>query len=224
MLAALSQGGLPFSPCRGPNNCYIDRVVVNIAAMSMIFLNMFAFDAVMLCQTFIERLNAAPVEWPKATLNKCKSKRRMDTKYLSHYIMVRLVADRTRTVHKWAYCPFIALFLMVLSRNRFFDNWDFPIWLIVVWIVYTVVAVASLFMLRSTANKAREKALTYFREQLISLTGRGERGISDAEQIRLTIEEIEDIRQGAYAPFFRHPAFTTSLLAILSFLQYWLPQ
>lgn len=224
MLAALSHEGVPFSPCRGPNNCHIDQVVVIVAAMSMIFLNMFAFDAVMLCRTFIERLSAAPVKWPKATLNKCQSKRRMNTKYLSHYTMVRLVADRTRTVHKWAYCPFIALFLMVLSRNRFFDNWDFPIWLIVVWIVYSVVAVASLFMLRSTANKAREKALTCFREQLISVTGRGERGRSDAEQIRLTIDEIEDIRQGAYAPFFRHPAFTTSLLAILSFLQYWLPQ
>lgn len=224
MLAALSQEGVPFSPCRGPNNCQIDGVVVRLAAGSMIFLNMFAFDAVMLCQAFIERLKATPLKWPETTLKKYESKWGMDAKHLSHYLMVRLVADRTRTVHKWAYCPFIALFLMVLSRNRFFDNWDFPIWLIVVWIVYAVVAVASLLMLRSMANKAREKALTYFREQLIAVTGRGETARADAKQIRLTIEEIKDIRQGAYAPFFRHPAFTTSLLAILSFLQYWLPQ
>jgi hypothetical protein len=222
MMAAFTSGVPAARPCRGLNNCAMDLAVMKAAVYSMIFLNMFIFDAVMLCQSFIARLKAIPIQWPKAALSKFERTRGMNSQYLPDYLMVRLVAARTHTVHKLVFCPFIALFLMVLSRNRFFDNWDFPIWLILIWALYAVIAIWSLLLLRWTASEARDSALTRYREQLIALVGTKQRGKFDAEQIRMTIQELEGIREGAYAPLVRHPAFSASLLAVIAFLQYWL--
>lgn len=221
-VVAMTSSGLPFRPCRGESNCAIDHFVMLMSVVAMILLNMFVFDAVMLCQALIAQLKASMLEWPDSMLGHYSLERGMSRKYLSEYLMVRLIADRTHAVHNLVFCPFIALFLMVVSRNRYFDNWDFPAWLIIVWVVYALVAVFSLLMLRWKATEARARALIKFRDNMLVLTGEGENSKSTAEQIRMTIQEIKDIREGAYAPLLRHPAFSASLLAVLSFLQYWL--
>lgn len=222
ILTALGPAESPWRPCRGEHNCAIEEWVTYLAVISMVFLNMFVFDIVLLCQSFIARLKAAPIVWPEEVLARYRTQRKMETLHLRRVLAMHVIADRTQAVHTFVFCPFVALFFMVVSRNRYFDNYDFPPWLIIVWTVYAIVAIGSVIKLRSTANSARELALSELREELVGVAGTEGRGPSNAEQLRLTIQEIKAIRNGAFAPLLRHPAVSTSLLAILAFLQYWL--
>lgn len=221
ILANIAAPGMPSSPCRGSINCMMNDRVTLVAVLSMVLLNMVVFDAVLLCQGVIARLNATPIIWPPETLERYRARFNVDHRYLPSFIMVRFIADHTHAVHKLVFYPFVALFLMILSRNRVFDNWDFPVALIIVWLLYAGLAAGSTIILRSTSKQARDSALSRLREQLVSVTGMGEQARVHADQLRLTIETIERIRKGAYAPLALHPAFSASLLAAISFLQYW---
>ncbi len=221
ILATIASPGLPSSPCRGSINCAMAHGVTFAAVLSMVLLNMFVFDAVLLCQGFIARLNATPIYWPHGTLSKYHSQFNIDHQYLPSFIVVRFIANQTQAVHNLVFCPFIALFFMIVSRNRFFDNWDFPLALIIVWLLYTGLAAGSTIILRFRAKEAREIALSRLCEQRVHVTGMGEQGKAQAEQIRLMINEINHVRKGAYAPLALHPVFSASILALISFLQYW---
>lgn len=219
--ANISSPSLPSNPCRGAVNCGMTEVMTISAVLGMIFLNMFVFDAVLLCQGVIARLNATPIAWPQETLERYHGRFNVEHRYLPSFIMVRFIAEQTHAVHKLVFYPFVALFLMILSRNRVFDNWDFPLALIIVWLLYVGLAAGSTIILKSTSRQARDMALGQLREQLVSVTGMGEQARTHADQLRLTIETIEHIRKGAYAPLALHPALSASLLAAISFLQYW---
>lgn len=221
ILAVIASPGPPSSPCRGITNCKIVAGVTWAAVLSMVFLNMFVFDAVLLSQSFITRLKTTSIRWPDKTLAKFHSRFELDRRYLPGLIMVRCIADQTHAVHKLVFCPFIALFFMILSRNRLFDNWDFPLALIMIWLIYAGLAAGSTIILRSRARQARDLAIGYFREHLLAVTGMGTQQKVCADQLRLALEDIEHVQKGAYTPLVLNPVFSASILAVISFLQYW---
>ena len=110
---------------------------------------------------------------------------------------------------------------MILSRNRLFDNWDFPLALIMIWLIYAGLAAGSTIILRSRARQARDLAIGYFREHLLAVTGMGTQQKVCADQLRLALEDIEHVQKGAYTPLVLNPVFSASILAVISFLQYW---
>lgn len=221
ILAVIASPGPPSSPCRGITNCKIVDGVTWAAVLSMVFLNMFVFDAVLLSQSFITRLKTTSIRWPDKTLSKFHSRFELDRRYLPGLIMVRCIADQTHAVHKLVFCPFIALFFMILSRNRLFDNWDFPLALIMIWLIYAGLAAGSTIILRSRARQARDLAIGSFREHLLAVTGMGTQQKVCADQLRLALEDIEHVQKGAYTPLVLNPVFSASILAVISFLQYW---
>lgn len=223
VLAALDQPGMPVNPSRGTFNSKLVDYSVRLVVPIMMFLNMFVFDAVMLCQGFVSRLRAGgSVQWPDHVLDEYVSKRWCDRDFLPDLLTVKIVANRTQAVHKLVFAPFIALFLIVVSRNRYFDNWDFPSGLLLIWTIYAVVALWSMARLRSVAKDVRATALRNLRELLSTEIGMGKSREQKAEQIGLIIEEVNNTKQGAYVPVFQHPVVGTSLLILLSLLQYWL--
>ena len=217
VLAAFSDE-LPFNPCRGPSTCSFSDTILSIAVFGMILLNMFVFDAVVLCQGFVLRLKSVTAESGSAVLEtQRRSEQQRNIPYFSSVLMVRLVADHTEALHRLVFCPFIALFLMISSRNRYFDAWDFPIGLVFIWVIYAFIALTSIARLKTAAARVRECALSHLQDRMIE----GEGGNQNGAQIRLLMEEIRGVQKGAYAPFLWHPAFGTSLITVIALLQYW---
>jgi hypothetical protein len=52
-------------PCRGPFSCHIDHVLTLTSLSLVVLLNLFVFDAVLLCRRWIGWLGKAANEWPE---------------------------------------------------------------------------------------------------------------------------------------------------------------
>ena len=60
---------------------------------------------------------------------------------------------------------------IIISRNGFFDRWDWPVWLILVLGVNSAYAIYSVLVLRRAAEKARHDALERLNEKLLRVLG-----------------------------------------------------
>ncbi|MGC4099540.1 MAG: hypothetical protein QM706_20790 [Nitrospira sp.] len=222
IVLAIFSSGLSMTPCRGSFNCAFSETILYAAVMAMIFLNMFVFDAVLLCQKFVLRLKGvAAGVWLNDLKQRPEVDHESDPSHLSSALTVQLVASHTEALHRLMFCPFIALFLMIVSRNRYFDNWDFPIGIIIIWVVYAFIALSSIVRLTTAATQVRASAMGYLQKRIVAEKGRNQRNDHNVSQMRLLIDELQRVRKGAYAPFLWHPAFGTSLIAVISLLQYW---
>ncbi len=204
--------GFPRSPYRGTVSMWTDVAILAAGVLTLVFLTFFVVDAVRACRRFIEALCAGPIVWPPDLLKRHAEKRHMEQAHLHEWLALDLVARRTRTVGKLIYLPFIVLALMIVSRNTYFDRWDWPLSLVVVIGIISIHAWASTISLRQAAEKVRRKELGRLKEKLlIAIRGPDKR---HAEQIQETIKEIESLREGAFAPITQQPFFHAIFLVL----------
>lgn len=213
--------GFPFTPCRGPVSCNTDAWLVFLSVVFLTVTVFFVFDTARLCKRFIEKLMGSSLVWPRPLLQQYAVELDIAPYALLHdWLAIRLIAQRTKLIGTFVYYPFIALFLMVVSRNRYFDNWDFPISLIITWALHCAFVIISAAMLIAVAEKARQAAIANLNKRLVAVTGSGKVAQHRAEQIRLMIEEIRSIREGAFANILQQPILSSILLGVLGWLQY----
>ncbi|MHC4645312.1 MAG: hypothetical protein ACYTBJ_07410 [Planctomycetota bacterium] len=227
--------GFPNCPCRGHPSLVVDRILLALAIPSMLLLIFFVVDATQLCVRFIENLKK-PTDWSTAKimrrlkdneekrLEKSPPEELQETQKaqdrpgrqiekmadeFDEWLDIKLIARRTQAVGKLIYYPFIVLLIMLVSRSRFFDNWNWPIGLIVIFTLNTSFALYCAIRMRRSAEKARREAIEKLQEQLIRVQGRpGGR----AEKIRTMIEQIRSIKQGAFSPFSENPVIGAILI------------
>ncbi len=217
--------GLPHIPCRGDWCFKADALILIISVVAFVWLIFVVVDAMTLCASFIARLVAKPTEWPTHILEKFRKERNMDPSLLEEWLDIRFIAERTDSIGKMMYYPFLILFLMVVSRHTAFDNWDFPLGLIIILSLSAMFALWAAFVLRRAGEKARRKAVRSLRNKLFQLKGEGEGHRHRFEQVQMTIQEIESNRAGAFAPLGQHPifrsvAFPSGAFGILVLIEY----
>jgi len=105
--------------------------------------------------------------------------------------------------------PFIILFLMLLSRSRVFDNWDWPAPLILIFGINLAYAVGANIVLRRAAERARMLALERLSEDLFEPDHQSRIG-----EIERLMENIKSIRQGAFASWVNHPLVAALLIPL----------
>ena len=193
---------VPWVPCRGAVNCTAEFIVLMAAGWLLLILNLFVFDATRLCKAFVGRLIDVP------------SERNRKVSAETYRELIQLIADRTKTVGPLVYYPFIVLSLMIVSRTRYFDNWDFPPALIVIWLINAALVFWSAYTLKRAADAARGRAITNLKALLEPQTG-------STDQIRTIMEEIKGTREGSFDHILQQPAVSASLLAALAALQYY---
>jgi hypothetical protein len=206
-------------PCRGKYSCDVDFVIHWITSISLLILFAFVFDATMRCSDFVDRLSGHRTRWPGPALVEAARARNMDVLHLHDWLDIQLIAGRTKVVGTLLYFPFVALLILFVSRNRFFDNWDFPPSLIVMWTLIAAFPITSALVLHRVAERARKKTLERLSEWLVRVRGQGLK--NQSEQIRLTIEEIKSLREGAFTSFAGQPVIAATLLVVLAVLQYY---
>ena len=121
-------------------------------------------------------LTGGPAKWPKTDA---------DT---SEWLSIKLVAERTRTIGRLILYPFIIYPVMIISRISLFDNWDWPLSLIIVISLTGFIAIACTISLRRTAEKARQNALSRLWLRLVRI-----RGSTNDKDKEVEIEHIERI-------------------------------
>lgn len=117
-----------------------------------------------------------------------------------------LLRDRRHIV----YYPFIVLLLLVLARNRYFDDWTTPLALLLVFLLGWCFAVFSTAQLARTANRARAELLDDLKVRLAE--SRKANQLERAGRIQDMIAEIQSERRGAFANIFNQPILGATLL------------
>jgi hypothetical protein len=193
--------GKPNTPVRGDLSIAINKIVLVLAGLSLIVLLFLVLDATRLCERFVRNLVDKTIRWPKPVLERWKEKRGLGEEEVRELLFVHLVADRTATITKLIYYPFLIVLIMILSRHGVFDNWSWPIGLVVVFVLHFTAAVASAVILRRSAEEARSSSRRRLKRLLVRLSSDPSRSSDQARiaGVKHTLEEIDGIREGAFA-------------------------
>jgi hypothetical protein len=213
---AVGHYDIPIDPCRGPVNCFLGKLFLAPAVLLLVLLNLYVFDATRLCKAFIDGL---------IDDSRDENREIPPDIYLD---IIDLIAERTKIIGPLVYCPFIAVSLMILSRYRFLDNWNFPWVLILIYGINAFLVFWSAYMLKRAADGARARAvkkLTMFLQQegphskaRWPLNRNHHYG---AGAIEAMIDEIKGKSEGSFDHILQQPAVSASLLAILAAAEYY---
>ena len=213
-------------PCRGQLSCAIDSIMTLSSVAMVVLLNLAVFDAVMLCRRWIGWLTVSTGGWSDQVqeeylrdygLGQAQKAEFGKLKYLA---VIDLIAQRTVVVNRLIRYPFIALLLMVAARNDYFDNWNYPLLLILAWSLNVLLALTGALLLYRSAIKAKAAMLAGLRRQMVQALGTGKDYDVRVKQIQYVIDEVEANEQGAFVPLYQQPVIESSLYGIVALLQY----
>lgn len=207
--------GAPHLPYRGDTAFVTDRIVLYASISAVMVLTFFVVDATRLCRRFIDLLSNTPTDWNGAApTNLINGNSDLEAEDMGELLDAELIASRTEVVGKLILYPFIVLFILLIARNGFFDNWDWPLSLILIFGGAATYALLCAVILRHAAEKARLRIVRRLR--LRAYRAAGGNGDQEApgrtEQLRMLLEEIEGLRRGAFAPWSKHPIVKALLL------------
>jgi hypothetical protein len=215
----------PFIPARGNTSVGVDKAVMYFCITGFVLLMFYVVDATRLCARLITNLTEGKTLWFKQTLDAFERVRGLPHAYLDEVIDVAFIAERTKVVSRLIYYPFVVLFVLIIARNHFFDRWNWPLGLIILFGLNSAYALFCALHLRRAADVAKRRSLGSLRAKLsaissgqaidnngqpISLSSEKREALRD--QIQLAIQEIESNEDGAFAPFSKHPIIGALLM------------
>ncbi len=198
----------PSRPVRGMYSNVTDIVCLVVSILALLFLTFWTMDAAQLCRWFIERLSESPAHYSDACRNYFQQLRAVRSEnLLEEWIDLRLIAELTERVGRLIYYPFIIMFVLIISRNRVWDNWDWPVPLIAIFILNLLLAVWSVLILQRAARRARALGIESLEIKLNHLE-RSEAKSEEAQSIqqgKKLLEEMRELRSGAFVPAWENP-------------------
>lgn len=203
--------GFPVQPHRGPLSWGANFFALVLSIVVFILVTAYVIDATRLCKRFINILVQRTTKWPDALLNDWKTRLGLEGGYLDEWLDMRFIATLTEAVGQLIWWPLLLLALLVVARNPFFANFDWPMSLWLVLGLNTAFVVGYAVQLRRAARAARDVELERLRLKSIKAEKEEE---GTAEQIRQLVKEIEDMTGGAFAPLSADPIVHAVLVAV----------
>ncbi|TQK03506.1 hypothetical protein [Herbaspirillum sp. SJZ107] len=220
-----------FVPQRGELSLTVHQWLHSLMFVAIYFLLFFVVDATTFCVSFVRGLTASRVvNWPSDTLRRFEKELQIPGVYLNKWINLQFIAMRTKCVSRLIYFPFIVLSLFLMSRNPFFDHWTMSGTGVALMVLGAGVALACALALRYAAEAARQDAIQDLSDEIMRASG-GEpapswRGMPAAPpvnrsrpasgpkpaQLKLLLERMEQLHEGAFAPFWQQPLLKAFLL------------
>lgn len=194
--------GGDIAPVRGPT-ARIDAVMDAMSFFSLMLITAYVLDATWLGRSVAQRFAKAVTKWDKA--RESLSGRGLHEHIIDRYLDLRVVGRLSADVMRLAFFPFYVLGLLIFCRIGRFDNWPWPPGLL---IVYSAVA----FLIVFFCGLVRKQAEAVRRETLKALRMHEDKGDAiiqgKGSDNKLTAmrSEVENLREGALAPFAEQPA------------------
>lgn len=207
-------------PCRGLFSCRLDLILAWASYAGLAVLNLFVFDAVLLCRRWIGALAQASKGWPAALTDHLGWQTPGSIGKAQELMKIELIAQRTTVVNRLVRYPFLILLIMMVARGSYFDDWYFPLTMIVGWVVNVLLAIAAALLLYRAAEQARQASLTRLNGAILKELGCGAGNDADVKLTRQVKEDIEAMSQGAFVPLWQQPVVESSFYGFLAVLQY----
>jgi len=224
--------GVPVKPARNIATWRIDFVCLFASVLAFNCLVFYVVDTTLVTRRLLKRLAEKRTAWPAWVV-----RREADALGLKEVaeggtgpeprladameglIDVQYASRHTEDLGGRFYLPFLVMLLMIVSRSRLFDNWGWPLSMILINVFGLMLVAACAFLSRRAARKVRDQALEHLDPHIVAARGRGRSGgrrpnLADLESIR---EAIMGVRRGAYARIFYDPAFLSILIPTVGY-------
>jgi hypothetical protein len=195
--------GSPTMPCRGSACFEINLLILLLSVLGMTLLMFYVVDATRLCRRLIKIMISTKISWPVSILTREAVHHEVDKTLLNEWLGIELIAQRTAVISYMLYYPFIVLFLMGVARHTYFDRWDFPVSLMLIFGLNAAYALGNAVYLRRSAEEAKRAARAQLRERSVGLPDEALK----RKQIEHMADAIDHNREGAFLPFTQHPLF-----------------
>jgi hypothetical protein len=220
----------PHRPVRGSLSDKIDFVLLLLSVFTTISLLFFVVDATLRSESLVRKLRDVESEelspdkhtkWAQ-TLGFVHSSgdnppiSALAGSAVSRFLGIKLIAKLTKDVGPLIYFPAVALVLLFLSRNRAFDNWDWPPLLVVIFTVGSMTVVACGVSLRITADRARRDAIKKLDEALVEArqNAHGQHDDPMTRAIKAAMSEVKSVDEGAYSSIYENPVIRAVLIPL----------
>jgi hypothetical protein len=174
----------------------------------------FVVDATLLSVLFVRGLRLHQANWPERTLQQFRARTGVPAVYLDDWIDLQFIARRTRCVGALVYYPFIVLSLMLLARSPFFDDWYTPPSVTVLATLSFAIVLGCAWALRHSAESSRRLALDHLSDAILRAKGADSGPL--VGQLEALQARIEQLRDGAFAPYSQQPLLKALLLPFLT--------
>jgi hypothetical protein len=214
--------GKPDRPVRGEFSSATDYVLVYFSVIAFVALLFFVVDATLRIERSVRTsLTLDTDQWHADQLKAWAPIREFSTKgarpaAASCVLGVRLTAQLTSDVGPLIYYPAIVLVLLFLSRNRAFDNWDWPPALVIIFTVGSLAVIACGLSLRLTADRTRRKALKALESWLSEAReAAGDKADDPATKaVQAAMTDVKDANEGAYSSVYDNPVIRAVLIPL----------
>jgi hypothetical protein len=207
------------SPVRGEIALEWNLWLTRLAGYSFLALTFSTIDAVMRCSALVRAIGGEPSKYPTAVTDYFASQRgHIDTDLLSDWIDVQFTAALTERVGRFVYYPCWLLLLLWLARSSWFDAWRWQPHVIILFLFNFGLALASIFILQRAAKDARDDAIERLGAKVKnSQAAQKTPAEMNADEGAKLLQEIRDIKEGAFVPFWQSPAVGAFFLSSGSF-------
>ncbi len=199
-------------PSRGDASHNLNYGVFIVSILAYWVLVFFIVDISHLNSHFISLLINNKIIWPPCKVNQYCQQYDLPEDIAKQKLLMDLVNKIATAINTFIYYPFIVLFLLILSRSHYFDNWHYTPQLLTVIGLTVVTAVLSAYRIRKAAIKAREHILGElehpYRKAMLH------KGEEHSHGTVLLVEEIRDLKTGPFLPLSQHPIVLSFLLPI----------
>jgi hypothetical protein len=202
--------GFPHIPARGVVARGADLVLLVFSVLVLVVMTMYVVDVVQNCNKFVRHLSRARTYWPPALQRDATQRWGVEPQYLDEHLDMELIGTLTKAISGLVVYPSVILTLMLFSRNRYFDDWEWPPALLLIYAVNLAYAVYCYYALRRSSEKARAHSLERLGATLHRLDAEREKKV--AEKVRTMMEEIRADRRGALQSFWRQPLVQALML------------
>jgi hypothetical protein len=211
-------GDVGVVPARGVRAHTLYLLTVTIDVLTTLFLTFLVADATAHSCTFISRLTKISTKWPPETIAKFKQQFGLEGDGLADWLDMKYIAIRTGFITQLIYLPFLALTVLFLSRNHLFDDFSMPWTLAALQALSIAVVIGPVLAYRSAAENARKAAREHLTAKIIAAQGVRK----TAAQLERMLNEIESLREGAFAPLTSQPIVKAVLLPLVTYGGAWL--
>jgi hypothetical protein len=202
-------------PARGQTAVTADSAVLYPTVIAMMILTFYVVDAIRLNSNFIRIFTYGVTKWEPDILGRERIPP-LEEENLSRYRDIFFVAQRTEVVAPLIWYPLIVLTVMFMARSSFFDNWTWPLSLILIFTLNAMWAIGSAVFLSRAAEQLRQAAISnlqLLRVMIRQLEAKQEtfdeliarRLQAKRETFDELIAEIRSLKKGAFAPLTEQP-------------------
>lgn len=195
----------------------VEGVISGLCFVSVQALIFWVIDAILLTRAFMLDIARDEPAWPSAELTAAGAVLGLPADLATIWLNLRLISRRTTWVGNFIWYPslviaglFAATFTMQYGQYHFDSN---PITLV----ASIALIVTAVVLLRQSAEKWRAALLEKLKNARLSLLAAGTPTGATVAQIKLLINLVTELEEGAFAPYSQQPLVRAVLLPAITF-------